>query len=98
MVVEWLICGVAPEHQADFIACDAAIWTAFLTAQPGFAGKEVWRNQARPGELNLMIRWTSLQAWKAIPAQDLAATDARFQTAFGRPCPILDCLTYDVLG
>ncbi len=97
MVIEWLIFDVPQAHQAKFLRFDAAIWTPFLAEQSGFVSKEVWMQPDAPSRLNLVIRWTTLAQWKAIPSQALAAVDAAFQTATGAVYPVQSCLTYHIL-
>jgi uncharacterized protein (TIGR03792 family) len=97
MVVEHLVIPVPPVAQARFLALDAAIWTAVLAAQPGFLGKEVWADPAAPDRLHLIIRWTDRAAWKAVPADLLAATDLRFAAALGLNLPVASCTGYDVV-
>ncbi len=68
MVIEQLSFVVPVDEQARFLAADTAIWTAVLAAQPGYLGKETWREAADPARLHLIIRWENRAAWKAVPA------------------------------
>ena len=97
MVIEQLTFDVPVARQARFLAEDAAIWTKALAAQPGFMGKEVWREAAAPERLHLVIRWADRAAWQAVPAELLARTDAAFVEALGTSYPVLRCLDQDVL-
>jgi uncharacterized protein (TIGR03792 family) len=97
LVIEQLTFEVPVAEQPRFLAEDAAIWTAALSARPGFLGKESWREADRPDRLHLVIRWADREAWKAVPADLLARTDAAFTAALGVTYPVLRCLDQDVL-
>jgi uncharacterized protein (TIGR03792 family) len=96
LVIEWLRFRVPVADQAHYIARDAAIWTATLARYPGFLGKEVWCHAADPDTLNLVIRWESRAAWKAVPQDALDAADAAFVAAMGCRYPVLECVEYMV--
>jgi uncharacterized protein (TIGR03792 family) len=98
MIIEHLTFDVPLPLRPRFLALDAGIWTATLAAQPGYLGKEVWADTDPPGTLHLMIRWTSREAWKAVPADLLAETDRRFAAALGQAVPVLTCTEHRVLG
>lgn len=98
MVIEWLRIPVPRAAQETFVACDTRIWTATLAAQPGFAGKECWRDVADPDMLHLVIRWDTLAQWQSVPALLLQATEAAFVAAMGTSYPVLACMTYEVLA
>jgi uncharacterized protein (TIGR03792 family) len=98
MVIEQLTFEVPASDQTRFLTQDAAIWTPALAAQPGFLGKEVWREAAIPERLHLVIRWTDRAAWKAVPATLLAETEASFTAALGQTYPVLRCLDQEVLA
>ncbi len=97
MVIEELTFHVPAADQPRFLAQDAAIWTRVLAAQPGYLGKEVWREAKAPDRLHLIIRWADRAAWKAVPADLLAQTDAAFVAAMGDAYPVLRCLDQDVI-
>jgi uncharacterized protein (TIGR03792 family) len=97
MVIEHLTLRVPLALRSRFLEADAAIWTAVLSAQPGFLGKETWVDAADPKAVHLVIRWETRAAWKAVPADLLAATDARMTAALGQPCPVVSCTDLDVL-
>lgn len=98
MVIEQLTFEVPLADQPRFLALDAAIWTTALAAQPGFLGKEVWREAAAPDRLHLIIRWADRDSWRAVPTDLLARTDAAFAAALGVSYPVLRCLDQDVLS
>ena len=98
MVVEHLAFRVPLALQPEFLALDAEIWTATLAAQPGFRGKETWREAGDPDALHLIIRWETGAAWQSVPKAVLADTDRRFTAALGASFPALSCTAYEVLG
>jgi uncharacterized protein (TIGR03792 family) len=98
VVIEQLTFQVPVADQDHYLARDAEIWTTALAAQPGFLGKEVWREAAAPDRLHLIIRWTDRAAWKAVPSDLLARTDAAFAAALGISYPVLRCLDQDVIS
>jgi uncharacterized protein (TIGR03792 family) len=98
MVIEQLTFQVPLADQPRFLAQDVAIWTKALAAQPGFLGKEVWREAKASERLHLVIRWADRASWRAVPADLLAQTEADFVAALGIRYPVLCCLDQDVLG
>lgn len=59
MTIEWLRYQVPQELHDVFLKADAEIWTAMLSQQTGFIGKQSWFNPELPNELNLVIQWES---------------------------------------
>jgi uncharacterized protein (TIGR03792 family) len=98
LVIEELTFSVPVADQPRFLAEDAAIWTTALSAQPGYLGKEIWREADAPDRLHLIIRWADRASWKAVPPDLLARTDAAFSAAMGTAYPVLRCLDQDVLA
>jgi uncharacterized protein (TIGR03792 family) len=96
MVIEWLKIRVSPELREKFIEKDAEIWTAMLSGYPGFLSKEVWINPETPAEVVIIIRWETLEQWKAIPAKSLAKTEKLFTSLFGEPQEIIESAQYQV--
>ena len=78
MVIEWLKFKVDSDSREQFIQQDEKIWTASLSAYPGFLGKEVWIEPNAPGQVIFTIRWQTRQQWKSIPIQDLAEIERKF--------------------
>jgi uncharacterized protein (TIGR03792 family) len=97
MVIEELRVSVPPDMIAQFVAADDLIWTAALSAQPGFVGKEIWRVADRPDEVRIVIRWASREDWKAVPRDLLEATEQRFVLALGRSFPVQTCTDLEVV-
>lgn len=96
MVIEWLKVRVSPELREKFIQKDAEIWTAALSSYPGFLNKEVWINPEAPMEVILMIRWATLEEWKAIPLERLTEIEQRFNQEFGEQQEIIEAAQYQV--
>ncbi|MBD1809924.1 TIGR03792 family protein [Microcoleus sp. FACHB-SPT15] len=96
MVIEWLRVSVSPELRERYIQKDAEIWTSMLVQHPGFLGKEVWINPETQNEVILIIRWASLEAWKAVSAEQLAQTDQQFNEEFGSQHQIIEAAEYQV--
>jgi uncharacterized protein (TIGR03792 family) len=76
MVIEFLSFDVPAAKRQAFLAADALIWTAALSQYPGFISKDTWIDQ-ESGHVVAMIRWQTLEAWKSIPADELAAIDGK---------------------
>ncbi|MEL6913741.1 MAG: TIGR03792 family protein [Pseudomonadota bacterium] len=98
MIIEHLTVAIPAGTQAAFIAHDAAVWTATLSRQPGFIGKETWAEASDPTRIHLIIRWETRAQWKSISPDLLAATDRRMEAAFGHPVPVLSCADCEVIG
>jgi uncharacterized protein (TIGR03792 family) len=90
MVIEWLKVEVPIAQQAQYLLCDAAIWTAFLSTCPGFVKKEVYIDPTHPTHIILMIYWRDRTFWKAIPAETLAAIDQQFTETMGQTFPFIE--------
>jgi uncharacterized protein (TIGR03792 family) len=96
MVIEWLKVRVSPDLREKFIQQDAEIWTSMLAKYPGFLSKEVWINPETPTEVVLIIRWASLEDWKAVPLDRLVQTEQQFNQAFGDQHQIIQAAEYQV--
>ncbi len=97
MVIEQLTFSVPPADQARFLAMDAAIWTPALAAQPGFLGKEVWREADAPDALHLIIRWASRADMEGGRPRAAGRHGTAFCAAVGAVFPVLRCLDQDVI-
>lgn len=84
MVIEWLKFTVNPQLREKFVKLDREIWTATLAQFSGFLGKEVWISPIHSDEVVFVIHWQSRDAWKAVPAEVLADTEAKFAQAMGQ--------------
>ncbi|MFH7027698.1 MAG: TIGR03792 family protein [Heteroscytonema crispum UTEX LB 1556] len=96
MVIELLKVKIPPEQREKYIQKDAEIWTKALAKYPGFIGKEVWINPNNPQEVILIIRWATLEQWKAIPQAELDAIAKHFDSTMGKSYPIVESLEYQV--
>lgn len=96
MVIEWLKIKVSSELREKFIEKDAQIWTAMLSGYPGFLSKEVWINPETPTEVVLIIRWQTLEQWKAVPQERLAQIEKRFTKEFGEQQEIIEAAQFQV--
>jgi uncharacterized protein (TIGR03792 family) len=83
MVIEWLKVQVVPTLREKYIQKDEEIWTAALSKYPGYLGKQVWLDAKSADIVVLVIHWASREAWKAVPAKDLEATEALFAQQLG---------------
>lgn len=81
MIIEWLKFQVPADQREQFVQIDDEIWTAALQGYPGFLAKETWISPEEETAVILVIRWRTRQEWKAIPADELADIEARFDAA-----------------
>lgn len=95
MVIEWLKIRVNPDDRDRYLEADARIWTAALVQYPGFIDKTTWLNPDDASEIVLVIRWTSREQWKAVPADELEAITQRFDAAFPFPYEMIEEKEYD---
>ncbi|MBD2449240.1 TIGR03792 family protein [Nostoc sp. FACHB-152] len=96
MVIELLKFQVDPNGRENFIQKDAEIWTTALAKYPGFLGKEVWINPNNATEVVFIIRWESLEQWKAIPQVDLEAIEQKFAQTLGDIYQMVEVAEYQV--
>lgn len=101
MIVEFLTFSVPPDELEEWLQVEERHWTRFLERQPGFVRKEMWRGAdvegAEPAgpvdRVHAVIWWSSVEAWKAIPTEELE----RVVEAMGPYERTPTCLAYDVL-
>ena len=101
MVVELLTFTVPPDRLDEWLHVEEQHWTRFLERQPGFVRKEMWRGAqvdgaelpAGPERIHAVIWWRSLEDWKAVPADELAAV----AEAMGEYERVPVCHAYDVI-
>jgi uncharacterized protein (TIGR03792 family) len=81
---------ILPCDQVDlFVQADDETWTEYLAQQKGFVRKMVTidlsYNQTQDSNCSVWsnVQWASLEMWKAIPEQELAAVGENFTLAFG---------------
>ena len=82
--VERLVFQVKPERLAEWLALDHEIWTlGEAHRSPALLRKEIWLNEAVPGEVHCIIFWSDIHLWMSIDPQWLAETEKTFVDRFG---------------
>lgn len=81
MVIEWLKVRVPAAQRERYIQVDDQIWTPALQQYPGFMGKETWISPEDDEVVIFVIRWRSREDWFAIPEDELAEINTRFDAA-----------------
>ena len=77
-VIEHLRVQVPRESRQAWLEAEHGSWEPWLAKQKGFIGRELlWDPQSE--QATLLIRWSSRDAWKAIPLQDVEAVQERFE-------------------
>ena len=76
VVIEELHFIVDPAEREEFLEVEARIWTGFLRTCDGFLKKEVWVPLDDQQRVVVMIWWESMDQWKRITAEQVAAVDA----------------------
>jgi len=85
MVVEMLTMAVEPEHHEMFLAAQEAVWTRFLKQQPGFIRNEIWIDADDDHHVHCVIWWNSVEEWKQITPEQVAAIDSRLGPLYREP-------------
>lgn len=96
MVIEWLKIRLPSEQRERYIRLDDEIWTPALQKYPGFISKETWISPDDPELVIFVIRWRTREEWFAIPEDELAEVNARFDEAFGFEHSIEESKEYQV--
>lgn len=97
MVIELQRLRVRPELRDRWLAADAEVWTAGLSREPGFLGKEIWLGEGDEGdEVVLVIRWRSKDAWEAVPKPRQEALDRVFRERMPEGWEIVEVRSYQV--
>ena len=77
-VIEHLRVQVPRESRQAWLKAEHGSWEPWLAKQKGFIGRELlWDPQSE--QATLLIRWSSRDAWKAIPQQEVEAVQERFE-------------------
>ena len=77
-VVEQLRVQVPSQDRQAWLKAERSSWEPWLNKQKGFIGRELfWDPQSE--EATVLIRWSSREAWKAIPQQEVASVQERFE-------------------
>lgn len=82
-VVEHLRVKVPAGAREAWLQAEEESWGPWLRRQDGFLGRELLWDAEREEGL-LLIRWRSRRQWLAIPAREIEAAQARFETAARR--------------
>ena len=96
--VEVLVFQVDPAHVDEFLRVDHEIWTLGEAYLPGsdrvpFLSKEVWLDDAHPGQVTLVFVWESMEAWQIVGAESVQRDlQARFDAAFAHPVTLVRAL------
>ncbi len=78
VVVEHLRIKVHAEGRQAWLQAEQGSWEPWLAQQDGFVGRDLlWDAEREEG--TLLIRWASRDQWKAIPEQEVAMVQARFE-------------------
>ena len=77
-VIEHLRISVPAQGREAWLEAERGSWEPWLTQQSGFLGRDLlWDPETEEG--TLLIRWSSRQAWKAIPSEQVAEVQNRFE-------------------
>ena len=77
-VIEHLRISVPEQGREAWLEAERGSWEPWLAQQTGFLGRDLlWDPETEEG--TLLIRWSSRQAWKAIPSQEVDEVQARFE-------------------
>ena len=77
-VIEHLRLSVPEQGREAWLEAERGSWEPWLAQQLGFLGRHLLWDPA-PEEGTLLIRWSSRQAWKAIPSEQVAEVQDRFE-------------------
>lgn len=95
-VIEHLRIQVPSEGRQAWLDAERGSWEPWLAQQQGFLGRDLlWDPNSEEG--TLLIRWSSRDAWKAIPGEEVEAVQQRFERlaregtgqAEGNPFPLV---------
>lgn len=77
-VVEHLRIQVPSREREAWMDAERGSWQPWLARQEGFVGRDLlWDPETEEG--TLLIRWSSREAWKAIPEHEVEAVQERFE-------------------
>ena len=85
MVIEMLTFTVPETERTTWLEVEERVWTRFLEQQAGFLRKEMWVSAGDRSSIHAVIWWHSLEQWKAIDSDTLAAVDQRMGLWFREP-------------
>lgn len=96
--VEVLVFEVDPADVDEFLRVDHEVWTMGEAFMPGlteipFLSKEVWLDDAHPGQVTLVFVWPSMDAWRIVGEEQFQQElQRRFDERFTRPVRLLRAL------
>lgn len=93
MVIEFLTFAVTPDERVEWMEVEERTWSRFLERQPGFVRKQLWVDVDDDQHVHALIEWESLDQWRAIPHDELAAVDE----AMGPWVRACTCRTFEVI-
>ena len=77
-VIEHLRISVPAQGRDAWLEAERGSWEPWLAQQSGFLGRDLlWDPETEEG--TLLIRWSSRQAWKAIPSEQVEEVQNRFE-------------------
>ena len=77
-VIEHLRISVPKQGRKAWLEAERGSWEPWLAQQTGFLGRDLlWDPETEEG--TLLIRWSSRQAWKAIPSEQVEEVQNRFE-------------------
>ena len=77
-VIEQLRLAVPASHRELWLQAEASSWQPWLEQQSGFEGRDLFWDPQREEGL-LLIRWSSREQWKAIPAAEVERVQEVFE-------------------
>lgn len=77
-VIEHLKVKVPEAARQAWLEAEQGSWEPWLVRQQGFLGRDLlWDPETEEG--TLLIRWSSREAWKRIPQQEVELVQQRFE-------------------
>ena len=77
-VIEHFRISVPARGREAWKEAERGSWEPLLAQQTGFLGRDLlWDQETEEG--TLLIRWSSSEAWKAIPSEQVAEVQDRFE-------------------
>lgn len=89
--VEVLVFEMDPAVVEEFLAVDHEVWTLGEAHLDGhraipFLSKEVWLDDAHPGQVTIVFVWETLEQWLEVGAPEIQARlQAEFDAKFPHP-------------
>ena len=93
--VEVLVFEMDPAHVEEFLTIDHDVWTLGEAACLGedrvpFLSKEVWLDDAHPGQVTLVFIWESQELWDRVGETSLQhSLQAEFDQRFPHPVRLI---------